>query len=43
MKRKENSVSVFKKDVQSLNKKELKKAIVLSEVLGKPKALQAKR
>ena len=34
--------SDFKKDLQKLSKNELKKAIVLREILGKPKALQKK-
>jgi len=43
MKRQEKSINVFKKELQTLTKNELRKAIVLNEVLGKPKALQAKR
>lgn len=43
MKRKMSSASLFKKDIQSLTKEELKKAIVLNEVLSKPIALRPKR
>jgi len=40
MKREIYKASAFKKELQKLDKKEVKKAIVLSEVLGKPKALR---
>lgn len=40
MKREIYVASAFKKELQKLNKKEIRKAIVLKEVLGKPKALQ---
>lgn len=40
MKREIHKASAFKLELQKLDKKEMKKAIVLSEVLGKPKALR---
>ncbi len=40
MKREIHKASAFKKELQKLDQKEVKKAIVLSEILGKPKALR---
>lgn len=42
MKRELHKASAFKRDIQKLNKEEVKKAILLSEILGKPKALKKK-
>ena len=43
MKSEVHKASQFKKELQSLKKEEIKKAIVLSEILGKPKGMDKKR
>lgn len=42
MKREVHKATTFKKDLQKLSKSELKKAIVLKEILDKPKALRGR-